>query len=315
MTTTPGDFGIDVLAGDITEPTLTPQELAIARAINSGGSGRGMSFYAVASRCGRKARLQDVRREDFVDGEKAGLPDTKHALVIGSIYHLFQEQWRKPRPDLELDMSMAAYNPNVIEALRMFRGFSRLWGRNYWGKPIAVECKLPRGENETAQVTKLMGHEVTGTIDMAVEMNQEDAERCQRRVPGIEPGRYLVDWKTADGESDGVALTQGLQALWYPALWNICFPAMPADGIIFDIAMKRGRRRDRAMYATDFQAVLVRTPSDAVEAAVRELRGMVKSGALNVLQDIPNRAECVDWMGKVCPFFKDACNGALRGEE
>lgn len=287
------------------EPRLSAAELAIAKAINSGGSGRGMSYYSAASRCGRRSRLQDERHQSVVEQGNEGLPQTKHALVIGSIYHLLHEQLRRPRPDLELDFTEAVTNPNVVEALRMFRGFKNIWGAGYWGRTVEVEHRLH---------TTIGGEVVSGTMDMVAELDEEAAARAQRRLPGITPGRYVIDWKTADSDSDGVALAEGLQAMWYPTLWNRMYPATPVEGIIFDIAMKRGRRKDRAMYATDFQAVLVRTPPDNEGEVIDALRGMVKQGALNVLHDIPNRAECVDWRGQVCPFYKSACNGVL-GED
>ena len=294
----------------------TPLEVAIASAINTGGSGRGMSYYSAAARCGRRARLSEERREAFTAAGRDGLPRDKNAFAIGSIYHLLHQQAREPRADLELDFSDAYTNINVIEALRMYRGWMNVWGRDYWGRTLAVERKLPESGAEVREaIARTFGAQVNGTVDMVVELGDDDAVRAQRRLPGIQAGRYVLDWKTADSDADGVAYALGLQAMWYPALWNWCYPDAPVSGIIFDVALKRGRRRDRAMYADDFQAFFVETAQNSHQRVVSLLRGMVRQGRLNVLHDVPNRAECVDWRGQTCPFLNGECDGELKSED
>ena len=62
--------------------------------------------------------------------------------------------------------------------------------------------------------------------------------------------------------------------------------------------MKRSRRKDRGVHEDDFQAFYVPCGLESIES----LRGMILQGHRNVVEDIPNRSECVSWRGEVCTF-------------
>lgn len=287
----PNEDGI-LIPSDVPEMhELSDSERALSLACNSGGSGEGMSHYSQASRCGRRARLSTARYKSFAD-KGAALPLTKNHFVIGSVYHKLHELARRDPKDetLVIDFDEQYQNPNVAEGLRLYKGWLRHWGLDYWGKCLGVEVHL--ADDET------FGCRVTGALDMVVEMDQAACDRAKKRGLELTPGRRIVDWKSADGPSDGVQFREGMQALWYCHLWNLHNPDRPVDGIIFDVVMKRSRRKDRSVLTDDFQAFYIVEGRESIES----LRGMVTQGHRNIVEDVPNRSECVTWRGEICPF-------------
>jgi hypothetical protein len=306
----PNEDGI-LVPSDVPEMhELSPGEKALSLACNSGGSGEGMSHYSQASRCGRRARLSAERYKKFAEDGTA-LPLTKNHFIIGSVYHKLHELARRDPKDetLVIDFDEQYQNPNVAEGVRLYKGWLRTWGLDFWGKCLGVEVNLaddttfksetdpglPFGEGMGAPGERI---NVTGQLDMIVEMDAEACERAKKRGLELEPGRRIVDWKSADGPSDGLSYKEGMQSLWYCHLWNLHNPDRPVDGIIFDVVMKRSRRKDRSVLLDDFQAFYVAEGRESVEA----LRGMVMQGHRNIVEDIPNRSECVTWRGEICPF-------------
>jgi len=269
---------------------VSANEHLLSLAANSGGSGAGMSHWAQASRCGRRARLSAERYQRFAD-EGRELPASKNHFIIGSVMHKLHELARKPDPSVVLDYNEQFKNPNVAEGTRLYKGWLRHHGLHFYGEPTAVEQHLS-DENTFAPAT------VTAAIDMVVEL---DVAACSRlRSWGLEvpPGVTLVDWKSADSPSDGTNYKEGLQSLWYPYIWNLHNPDRPAQGIIFDVTMKRSRRKERAVLRDDFQKFFVPFGLESVES----LRGMVMQGYRNVEDNIPNRSECTSFFGGTCPF-------------
>lgn len=300
----PNEDGVLVLAKHMEEGApLSPAEEALSLAVNEGGgSGAGMSHYSSAARCGRRARLSAERYQKFRD-EKAALPPTKNHFIVGSVYHKLHELARRPSANLTLDLNERFENPSVAEGVRLYKGWMRHWSLDFWGRCLDVEVHLEDDTTFELDLEKL-GHfgtapiTVTGAMDMVVEMDAEACQRAKRRGLELTPGRRIVDWKTADAPSDGSNYAQGLQTLWYPYLWNLHFPETPVDGIIYDCIYKRGRRKDRSVLTEDFGAYYFPAGMESVDA----LRGMVLQGHRNIVEDIPNRAECCDWRGQVCPF-------------
>ena len=285
----PDERGV-LVPEDQAAPT-SDAERVLSLAANSGGSGKGMSYYSVAARCGRKANLDTARREQFRDAN-APAPATKNHFVVGSVYHKLQELAHGPVNDLPIiDLNERWANPNVAEGVRLFKGWLRTWGAGFWGRTVAVE--------EHLEDTETFGVPVTAALDMVVYMDTEACERAKRRGLTLEPGHYIVDWKTADGPSNGVAYSEGIQALWYCYVWNNQHPNMPVNGIIFDVVNKRSRRKDRSVLLDDFQAHFVPC---GLERADDALRGLILQGHQNAVENRPNRAECISWQGDICPY-------------
>ena len=305
----PNEDGILVQSDVPSIEPLSEGEKALSLAANSGGSGQGMSHYALASRCGRRARLSARRYEGFKERE-APLPLTKNHFIVGSVYHKLHELARRPNDGLVIDFDEQYQNPNVAEGLRLYKGWLRTWGLDFWGKCLGVEVHLAdtdtfNGKREVFRDAR--GNyidspdepiRVSGQIDMVVEMDDAACERAKKRGLDLPPGRRLVDWKTADAPGDGLTYTEGVQALWYMHLYNLHHPDAPVDGIIFDVVYKRSRRKARSVLLDDFGAYHVLEGRENVET----LRGMVLQGHRNIAEDIPNRSECITWRGEVCPF-------------
>jgi len=314
----PNEDGVLVpVEADVLEPA-SETERVLSLAANSGGSGEGMSHFAQASRCGRRARLSQERYSHFAESS-APLPSSKNHFVIGSVYHKLQELARR-KHNYTLDYNEQFANPNVAEGVRLYKGWLRHWGLDYWGECLGVEVHLtddktfmrPLEDNDPFPPEKFesLGDWakradttwkpicVTGALDMVVDMDWEACERARKRGLDLTPGRRIIDWKTADGPSDGTQYAEGLQALWYCHLWNLHNPETPVDGIIFDVIYKRSRRKDRTVLADDFGAHYVPYGMESVDV----LRGMVMQGHYNITADRPNRSECVTWRGEICPF-------------
>lgn len=316
----PNDEGVLVPQGVEVTPldAVSANERMLSLAANTGGSGEGMSHYAQASRCGRRARLSAARYAAFAEEGRA-LPATKNHFVIGSVYHKLHELARRPEKPA-LDYNEQFKNPNVAEGARLYRGWLRTWSLDFWGECLGVEIKLADSETFAMQGTvgdgtaacaeyPELAHDhsinVTGALDMVVDMDEAACERAKRRGLELNPGRRIVDWKTSDSPSDGTNYREGLQALWYTHLWNLHHPEQPVDGIIFDVVNKRSRRKDRSVLLEDFQAYYVPCGLESVDS----LRGMITQGHRNIVEDVPNRSECISWMGDVCPFrLNGACD-------
>lgn len=273
-------------------------ERVLALAANSGGSGLGMSHYSQASRCGRKARLSAERNAHFA-AQEPSLPSTKNHFVIGSVYHRLHELARIEHHHV-LDYSEQFANLNVAEGVRLYKGWLRHHGRDLYGETLAVEQHLEDAET-FAPAT------VTAAIDMVARLDEAACERLRRWDLDLQPGVYLCDWKTADGPSDGAQYVGGLQALWYPYIWEKYNPDLRPLGTIFDVTMKRSRRKDRTVLADDFQKFYVPYGMESIET----LRGLVAQGYRNIQEDIPNRSECTSWRGETCPFRANGACDAL----
>lgn len=308
----PNEHGV-LTPSDFTEAPgeLSETERILSLAANGGGSGTGMSYYSLAAQCGRKARLNAEKYARFRD-KGIALPPTKNAFIIGSVYHKLHELARRTGHDIPtLDLNERWQNPNVAEGVRLYKGWLRTFGKDFWGRCLGVEVHLVDSTTFECQCGPHSGDiptydcqgspdtiPVTAALDMLVEMDDAACERAKRRGLELTPGRYIVDHKTSDGPSTGVAYAEGIQALWYCSVYNLQNPHAPVNGIIFDCVNKRSRRKDRTVLPEDFQAHLVTCGLEGVDA----LRGMVQQGHENVVANRPNRAMCVDWMGNVCPF-------------
>lgn len=288
------------------EGLLSENELALHRCVNSGGSGRGMSFWSGASRCARKVLLAERKYKTYRDVEST-LPMQKNHFLVGSLYHAMQEGWRKEDPPYCYSEDESYVNVNVQEAARLFRGYMANWPRELWGKCIGAEVQLPADERCKREIFNHFGCEVTGKVDMVTELQPKHLDAARQRLPEITPGRYIVDFKTADMPGSGIAYQLGLQAMWYPLLWNLQHPETPVSGIIFDCIYKRSRRAPRPFTPDDFGAYFAPFYPDSNKLTVNGLRGMVEQGKRNVEGNTPNRGECVSWRGEICQFFKSSC--------
>ena len=289
---------------------VSDTEKVLSLAANGGGSGTGMSYYSVAARCGRRARLDTERRALYRNSD-APLPATKNHFVIGSVMHKLHELANSDNGLPLIDLNERWQNPNVAEGVRLYKGWLRTWGKGFWGRTLGVEVQIVDTRSFPCTCGPHSGPHptydcpgngetvpVTAALDMIVEMDEAACERAKRRGLELSPGRYIIDWKSSDGPSNGISYAEGLQALWYTSAWNEQNPHQQVLGIIFDCVNKRSRRKDRSVLLEDFQAHYVPCGLEPMGA----LAGLIQQGHENVVADRPNRAECCDWQGNVCPY-------------
>lgn len=291
---------------------LSDEEFEIHKGINSGGSGRGGSFWAGASRCGRRALLSERKYAHFRDIEST-LPLLKNHFLVGSIYHLLHENWRMEFPKLSaMDATPDKYsNVNVQEGARLFQGYASNWSREMWGETLAVERQLPESADVASDIMCTFGAELTGKVDMVVELRHEHLDEARRRLPEIAPGFYIVDFKTAEMPGNGLGYQMGLQSLVYPYLWNQQFPSRPVSGTIFDVIYKRSRRKPAPFTSGDFGAYFAPYKIENQAHVAASLKGMIQQGKYTTENFIPNRSECCSWRGEICQYFNKECDAEV----
>lgn len=283
----------------------------------TGGSSRGMHFYADAARCGMRAMLNEKQRAERLQ-DHANIPpledmskEKKEAFTVGSGYHKLHEMVRIGELELkdhdQLVVNSRPFSASHLEALRLFNGWMAHWRINLWGKPIAVEAELvtqrtfPQPDGEPLKVTAMP--------DLVTELT-DTAAASARLGQFIEPGRYIIDFKTSDMPYDHTYYKGGLQALWYPFAWNELYPDKPVKGIIFDAIHKFGRRKDKSVTLASFDAVYSWCDPSAREA----LAGMITQGIDNIRRakvfGVGNRSECMQFSFsgiKTCQYFGSGC--------
>lgn len=284
--------------------TVGDLERILSLASSEGGSGRGMSFYSSASKCGRRALLTEQQSARIKSGEIPA-PATKSAFMVGSGYHKLHELWRSDGLEgMTLDYNEPFTNPSVNEALRLFRGWQQFWPRDFWGQTLAIEAVLPSSDASKEAVRALFGDVVNAKPDMVVHLTAADVEHVASRVQLPGPGNYIIDWKTEDTPGADLKYMAGLQALWYPIAWELEHPDIPVEGVIFDIIYKHGRRKDKSITAESFHCVFASSALQSHEPLV----GMIKQAQYNIANNIPNRSECIGFFDS-CPFFNTLCDG------
>lgn len=284
----------------------------------TGGSSRGMHFYADAARCGMRALLSEKQRAERLE-DHANIPplqdmskDKKDAFAVGSGYHKLHEMIRLGHLEMkdhdQLVVRSGPFSASHLESLRLFNGWMAHWPINMWGKPLAVEAELvtertfPQPDGEPLKVTAMP--------DLVTEIT--DTRKASERLGmDLSPGRYVIDFKTSDMPYDHTYYKGGLQALWYPFAWNELHPETPVDGIIFDAIHKYGRRKDKTINLASFDAIYAWCDPSAREA----LGGMIDQGVQNMGRarafHVGNRAECMSFSFggvKTCQFFGNGCS-------
>jgi hypothetical protein len=200
-----------------------------------------------------------------------------------------------------------------VEAVRLFEGYAYHWSREFWGKTIGIEEQIPSTPEAATRIHEAFGVGLTAKLDLVVRIEREDLDRVRERCEGVvEPGCYVVDFKTSDQPYGSLYYRSGMQALWYPQAWNFQHPSSPIVGTIFDEIYKYGRRKDQSITRANFGAICVPTP-DIRECGA--MIGMIDQGLANLerakKKGQGNRAECFQYsFGGIntCQFYGKTCN-------
>lgn len=265
-------------------------------------SGRGPSYWSTPMICGRKAALTEKYKDTYAS-------DRSGPLAVGSFYHFLLQVWQEGKlpEDIIIDTSEIS-DPDWAEAVRLFHFYTSRFDKRYWGTVYGTEVVMPLNGAHRESIEKFFGIDgddcPTGALDLLVDMGAHDIERVEEER-GIElrgPGFYIVDYKTAAARCDAQAAkglyTETVQAMTYPALWNIA-GGQQIKGMIFDVLVKHKNLGDNSIQTW----VSHTCPShrQVVRAAVRVARA-------SKLRARANPYACY-YKGYECQFLKSAqCN-------
>lgn len=192
------------------------------------GTSRGVSYWQVASMCGRQRNLIQIHREV---ADALGESDNK---TVGSFYHWLQEQWAlgNIQTDQAVDVGDIV-DPEWSEAIRLFDFYRQIRPLDYFGKIIGSEVKLPVDDTHKACISLFMGMHIedpdlpTGQADRLVYMDANDVDRIESNHELVlrGPGLYIHDHKTSGQRKSESSIradwTDTVQALAYPVLYNV----------------------------------------------------------------------------------------------
>lgn len=275
-----------------------------------GGSTRGISFWSKAASCGRKAVLDEQEKAEPGVNPGEGEEDAG-ALAVGTHYHRLHELGiRGQLPTEAWDMRDSAMSDAMLEAIRLYRGYVRDWvslGARYGGAAITAEFGIPATQAGAEAIRARLGDDLTGRIDAIIDITDPQvAEQNTGLV--LEPGRYLVDFKSLKSHSAQHAWSYqfSLQAATYLHIYNLENPANPAKGMIFDIIFKHQNlrkvadKRGGASYASYLQKP-VSDDIQVVESLVQIGRSNLEGGGKT------NPAACFSGFSPCRHFVNGKC--------
>lgn len=303
---------------------IEPEDLAdyLRVATNSGGSGRGLSFWSEAAKCGKRALLYEERRAHWDDDPSsvpAFDPDKKSAFAVGSVYHKLHEMWAQGQlSDDLLARVPPIYDASVALGLHLFLGWRAHFPVNFWGQDVAIELTLPLGEWAENTMKHELGAVVNAKPDRVVYMDREALERVNQRHPEIRrEGFYMVDFKTTGADYDSIYYREGLQNYWYPVAWELDNPDKPLEGFVYDLIRKPNPRAKDQTITRDNFPTPVFIPHRPRDLSFQTVKGLIAQGRANLERSrekgLGNRSHCISiGFGKVevCPFFHRECGGA-----
>lgn len=263
-------------------------------------SGRGVTYWSTAAKCGRKANLIEQNALRYQDSMTEPGEDGKvNRLTIGAHFATLMEMWQKRTlPDGTLrDYDEMTHSPELEEALRLFEFYRAQRARDYWGRVVAVELKIPTTPQGAQLMKEYFGDETTGRTDLLVEMSEADVARHESNhgltLDG--PGLYIIDQKTGGkhGAMDYWKYTFGDQGLLYQYIWNTENPDKQVKGMVFDRIVSHTKLTEKSFAAYVCKA----QPGDE-----EIFRNLVQIGKRNVETNEANSAMCFDGF-KPCYFF------------
>lgn len=217
-----------------------------------GGSEFGLSKYRVATHCGYQAWLDSQKPLKAFD-DQATTSDKLDGRKIGTYYHMLQELSLRGQMENEVwDLTDPAWNPEFIEALRLYRGYVKAFGsmlERFGAELIGTELELPGDETIQQLVVDKFGASLTGRADSVIRVvNPQQALQNTKLM--LEPGVYIHDFKTASARNNihDYEFTSGMQGSAYLYLYNLMHPDEPAKGVIFDVIYRHKELRTQAVF-------------------------------------------------------------------
>ncbi len=298
--------------------TYKPHEvLMLVQSQPHGSSGKGMSYWRSAARCGRMAILdaKDRARRAESRPEPQDMDGEINKAERGVAYHaLMEHDLRGTLENVAWDAREEAFNPSFKDALRLYRAYKRDWGSvlQKWGATHGEpEVLVPSTEVGREAARSFMGDDDTGRLDAWIYIPDSAlagvAERTGLNLPG--EGVYLLDHKTGQQLSarDVFEYSMGEQSINYLYLYNLEHPEAPARGMIFDKIIAHAEISMEDKFAATGRKVKSKSYhhylAEAMPGDEEIVQNLIQIGKHNVDNNIANPAQC--FAGAiVCPHLK-----------
>ena len=276
----------------------------------STASGTGQSYWAVAANCGERRYLSDLHKQIVEDAD-----DNVELKQKGTYFHALMDFWLKGSiPDNLVYEVSQIEDANFAAAARLFKFYSEHFGKDYWGKYIGSEIRLPANDDHRKRVAEYFGHdEITGQLDALYLLDDLDVIRIERDF-GLTlrgSGLYAFDWKTAgarasESKASG-SYSNSIQAKLYPLLWNLA-GGEPCRGMVHVVIVDHKDMRRYDLDKRNLSSVQVFF-APHTELRDREARGAVNFAREQKINRTKNPFACEDYNGRRCPFYGTICQG------
>lgn len=191
--------------------------------LTAGGSPQGLSFWASAGQCPRKAYYKRERltlNELPVFGRPG--PDGKpNAAFVGTLFHAYGQHGMEERLQFFTDEGpLEGYRQEEDEAWRLVKAYRKRY--TDWETPTRSEVDI--------KLQLVDGFVITGRVDALVEIEGE-LSGCQHF---FQRGLYIWDYKTAGRQNKDFVESYRLQLEGYMLMWNEQHPEEPVLGGVLD---------------------------------------------------------------------------------
>lgn len=288
-------------------------QLIYQQLTRSSASGRGVSYWdndndAV---CGKRLKLAAAHKEMLAAGE-TNIEEKK----LGTFFHGLMEMWLNGTLAEKFVLDVGPIQDQQwAAALKLFNFVREHFDRAYFGDTVGTEVKLPVNDAHKDKVREYFGHdEITGAIDYLVVLSEADVMRWESDW-GIQlagAGLYAIDWKTSGARKSAEAAvsnyTGSMQAMTYPALWNLA-GGIECKGMIYFVVVKHQdlRRRDVSpQKLSSLQVFFAKAQPEhlvIVKNTINEARRVRDAGVANAFACYANNRECPFLRAGICGRF------------
>jgi hypothetical protein len=243
----------------------------------------GLSYYSSLHECA-------TRVAKFTESKTSR--EEKDYFEIGSCLHWLQ--YTTP----EANTPSGTLNENQEEAVRLYKGWCQFYG-SLEGIGLRIVAReepakyiLPSGEPFTIRPDTLVEIELPGKFQhetgLALELGTQ----------------FLVDWKTAQSTRQATYYTMGLQARFYPPVYEAIRGTRVAGMLLIELVRHTTMRKTRVGKSgpsINFHWAL----NTSGPHSLALLDKWVCAARIAEQNRIQNLKSCVDMQGNVCPFFSD----------
>lgn len=214
--------------------------------------GHGHYHWDAILKCGAMATMNKLEPPE----------EEQKQLELGSLFHGFMELYFTHKQGFEpADVEVSGYSNEAwrLEAESYARFFMEDFEPNCFGRVMGVERWLPHTEpgeflpKQASKITEFFGVDYCAVLDLVVKLTANDVKRLEvvharsgLRLPG--PGYYAVDHKTEGRDGFLDRLLNERQFVGQHALWNICNPKTPLQGVLVNVIVKVTKPWQRTLF-------------------------------------------------------------------